>query len=137
MQNIDWEALSRAAWHSRANAFTFKTAVGAALLDERGVIHSGCNIENSRRWSAVHAEVNAIGAMHVTGARKIIAILIAARRESFTPCGDCTDWVIEFGTPETFVAFQGAPGAEIKIYTVHNLMPHHNWETKRESAPVQ
>jgi cytidine deaminase len=59
------------------------------------------------------------------GEKKIVAIIIVAKRQKFTPCGGCMDWIFQFGGKECKVAFQPEPGAPFVIYTAGDLMPHY------------
>lgn len=117
------EELAEAAWCVRERAFVFgKTKVGCALLADDGRIYVGCNVEHKFRCHDVHAEVNAISSMVAGGGCQIIAIVIAAERDHFTPCGGCMDWIIQFGS-NSVVAFQGRPGSEMVQHSAHELMP--------------
>jgi cytidine deaminase len=121
-----WSALSESAWACRERAFILgKTRVGAALLadGEAACVVAGCNVEHKYRCHDVHAEVNAISSMVSSGASRLRAILIAAERERFTPCGACMDWIFQFGGPECLVAFQTAPDGPITIFMAQQLMP--------------
>lgn len=124
--DITWKALSSAAWEVRENAFILgKTKVGAAVLSEGGKIYVGCNVEQRYRNHDVHAEVNAISSMISNGENKIIAILVAAEREKFTPCGSCLDWIFQFGGENTLVAYQTFKDSKLVIYPAKELMPHY------------
>ena len=59
----------------RAHAPYSRFPVGAALRDERGVIHAGCNVENAAYPVGTCAEAGAIAAMVAAGGRRIAAIL--------------------------------------------------------------
>ncbi len=121
-----WAKLSVEAWKARDNAFIFgKTKVGAALMSTDGRIFVGCNVEHIFRSHDIHAEVNAISSMVAAGSQKVIAILVAAERERFTPCGACMDWIFQHGGVACVVAFQAKPDAELHIYEAHELMPHY------------
>jgi cytidine deaminase len=123
---IKWPDLSLAAWGVRENAHLFgKTKVGAALISQDGKIFTGCNVEHLFRSHDIHAEVNAIGNMIAGGEKKIIAILIVAEREKFTPCGGCMDWIFQFGDSDCLVGFQNIKEGVITIYTSGELMPHY------------
>jgi cytidine deaminase len=125
-QEINWLALSEAAWNCRENASIIgKTKVGAALLSVGGNIYEGCNVEQVYRNHDVHAEVNAISHMISKGEKRFNAIIIVADRENFTPCGSCLDWIFQFGGPETIIAFQRLRNGGITIYKAKELMPHY------------
>ncbi len=121
-----WQDLAADAWKCRQNAYIQgDTSVGAALLTGKGKIFTGCNAEHIFRCHDVHAEVNAITSMVAAGARDLKAILIAAERGHFTPCGGCLDWIFQFGGADCLVACQSRPGGEIKVFTAGELMPQY------------
>lgn len=126
----DWKErlpeLAAAAWAVRANARILgSTAVGASVLGADGTIYSGCNVEHRFRSHDVHAEVNAIGTMVAAGETRLLAVLVAAERERFTPCGACLDWIFEFGHGECAVAVQNSRGGRTEVLTAADLMPHY------------
>lgn len=122
----DWHNLAKKAWACRENAYLFgKTAVGAAVLTERRQIYSGCNVEHRYRSHDIHAETNAISSMVACGEKRIIAVLVAAERTRFTPCGSCMDWIFQFGGPHCLVGYQGEIGGKIQIHSAHDLMPYY------------
>jgi len=125
-KEVNWKKLSTLAWEARENAFIFgNTKVGSALVTDAEKYFVGCNVEHMFRSHDFHAETNAIGNMIAGGEKKIVAILIAARRERFTPCGGCMDWIFQFGGQDCFVAFQPSPDSEVTIYKASDLMPHY------------
>lgn len=126
MLEIDWERMAKDAWSARSQARVLgNTTVGAAVLDAGGGLWSGCNIEHKFRCHDVHAEVNAISSMISSGAREIVAVLVVANRERFTPCGGCMDWIFEFGGPKVRVGFQREPGGDVEVLSAGELMPHY------------
>lgn len=126
MTFIDLRRLGIEAWKVRDNAHLHgKTAVGAAVLSQQGFIYTGCNVEHRFRSHDVHSEVNALTTMTTNGDGPAIAVLIAADRDNFTPCGSCLDWIFELGGPSCTVGFQPAPGAPITIHRADELMPHY------------
>ena len=126
METINWLELSQKAWVTRERAFILgNTKVGAALLSNMGNIFSGCNVEHIYRCHDIHAEVNAISNMVSHGENKFLAILIAAERKKFTPCGSCMDWIMQHGGENCVVAYQNEPNGEIYKFTAKELMPHY------------
>lgn len=71
--------------------------VGAALEDDTGRIHTGCNIENATYGLTVCAERVAIFKAMSEGARKFRRIAVAADTRTLTPpCGACRQIIWEF-----------------------------------------
>jgi cytidine deaminase len=119
-----WIKLAGKAWKVRENSHTFGgTKVGCALLSNDGLIFTGCNVEHRFRSHDIHAETNAISSMIASGQIKIIAILVVAKRNMFTPCGACMDWIYQFGGPSCMVAYQVEQGGDIKKFRAADLMP--------------
>jgi cytidine deaminase len=93
------QALLSAALKARENAFApysnFK--VGAALEDETGLVHTGCNVENATYGLTVCAERVAVLKAISEGVRRFRRIVVAADSPSFTPpCGACRQILWEF-----------------------------------------
>lgn len=118
--------LSKRAWEARDNSRILgKTRVGCAVLDEKGSVFAGCNVEHRFRSHDIHAEVAAISAMVTAGGNELVAIFIAAERERFTPCGACLDWIFELGGDRCLVFSQSSASADALRYTALELMPHY------------
>jgi cytidine deaminase len=118
------KVLAERAWEVRERAFIYGgTKVGCAVLAGDGRIFVGCNVEHRFRSHDVHAEVNAIGSMIAAGGVCVRAILVAAKREFFVPCGACMDWIIQFGAGECIVAFSGDRDGAAVCYRSSQLMP--------------
>ncbi len=81
--------------HAHAPYSNFK--VGAALEDENGRLHSGCNIENATYGLTVCAERVAIFKALSEGFRKFRRLAVAADTPQLTPpCGACRQIIWEF-----------------------------------------
>ena len=94
---------SRAARAARAHAYApySKFAVGAALLDEQGRIHAGCNVENAAYPQGLCAEAVALGHLVLAGGRRITAaVVVGVGPRLVTPCGGCRQKLREFGADE-------------------------------------
>lgn len=97
--------------------------VGAAIRDEAGSIHSGCNIENASYPQGWCAEPSAISAMIMSGAARISEVCVwADSAQPCTPCGGCRQKLAEFGTAETVVISAG-PDGERGRWTLGELLP--------------
>ncbi len=119
-------ALSEAAWSVRNNAHLHgRTHVGCAVLSDDGQIFVGCNIEHRFRSHDIHAEVNAISTLVAAGKRKLRAVLIAAERDRFTPCGSCLDWIFELGGEDCLVLSEQLPGKPADYHRARDLMPYY------------
>ncbi|WP_158691025.1 cytidine deaminase [Streptomyces sp. 351MFTsu5.1] len=117
-------ALSQAAWEARSRARVHgPTPVGCGALADDGRIFQGCNIEHRFRSHDIHAETNAISTLVGAGARKLVAVLIAAERERFTPCGGCMDWIFEIGGDDCLVISEKRPGEVNHELQAIELMP--------------
>ncbi|HVZ86836.1 MAG TPA: cytidine deaminase [Polyangia bacterium] len=96
----------------RAHAPYSKFSVGAAVLDERGRIHVGCNVENASYGLTVCAERHAVAAAVAAGARRIRAVAVTSgSRPPATPCGACRQVLAELGAADTEVIIAGPTGA--------------------------
>ena len=115
---IDQERLIKAATAVRQSAYAphSKYRVGAALQDELGRIHIGCNVENASFPQGSCAEANAVGAMVSAGGRRIVAIAVLGGHdslESCTPCGGCRQIISEFADENTRIFLKGENGFDI------------------------
>jgi cytidine deaminase len=102
--------------------FRFANAAYPTIFREMFI---GCNVEHRFRSHDVHAEVNAITSMITSGRTGLVAVVIAAERERFTPCGSCMDWIYQFGGPTCRVGYQSNPGGEITVLSAEELMPYY------------
>jgi len=108
----------------RAYAPYSRFPVGAAVLDEQGRIHAGCNVENAAYPQGVCAEVGALSAMVLAGGRSVQAVLVAGEGEGLvTPCGGCRQKIREFAGPQTPILIADARRLRAR-FTLAELLPH-------------
>jgi cytidine deaminase len=93
------DPLILAALGARGNAHApfsqFK--VGAAILDDEGKVHTGCNVENATYGLTVCAERIAVFKAISEGARNFVRVAVVADTEKLTPpCGACRQILWEF-----------------------------------------
>ena len=124
---MDDEQLIEAAKNVRQNAYAPYSSyfVGAAIVDDRGDIHTGCNVENSAYPEGNCAEANAIGAMVAAGGKKISVIAAVGGGDDLefcTPCGGCRQSILEFSDENTRIILINEEG-EIQKYSVDELLP--------------
>ncbi|MBY0299017.1 MAG: cytidine deaminase [Methylobacterium sp.] len=108
---------------ARAHAPYSRFRVGAAVRDETGAVHAGCNVENAAYPVGTCAEAGAIAAMVAGGGRRIAAILVLGEGEALvTPCGACRQRIREFASPDTPVHVAGPEGVR-RSFTLGALLP--------------
>ncbi|MDJ0941279.1 MAG: cytidine deaminase [Woeseiaceae bacterium] len=110
----------------RAYAKYSNYRVGAALVDEHGNVHVGCNVENAAYPQGSCAEAGAISAMVAAGGMRIVAIAVAGgsdRVTACTPCGGCRQRINEFADDETRIIVMD-DGDEWRAYSIDELLPH-------------
>jgi cytidine deaminase len=94
---LDDLASAAVAAREHAHAPFSKFRVGAALEDESGRVHSGCNVENASYGLTLCAERVAVFKAISEGARRFRRIAIAADTDTLTPpCGACRQILWEF-----------------------------------------
>jgi cytidine deaminase len=119
------EALIAAARAVRAQAHApySRFAVGAAVLDEAGRVHAGCNVENAAYPQGWCAETSAIAAMVAAGGRRIEAVAVCAvAAEPVTPCGGCRQRIREFAADDCPI-FVADEQALVATFTLGQLLP--------------
>lgn len=121
------EQLIEAAKEARENAHApySNYFVGAAIVDDQGNVHRGCNVENAAYPEGNCAEVNAIGAMIAGGGKKISVIAAVGGSEALefcTPCGGCRQSILEFSDDDTRVILINEEG-NIQKYSIDDLLP--------------
>ncbi len=118
------EPLLEAAIAARENAVApfSKFRVGAAIEDEQGRIHTGCNVENASYGLTICAERVAVFKALSEGVRKFQRVAVAADTDDLTPpCGACRQILWEFcGDCEvTLVNLQG----KTEMFRMSQLLP--------------
>lgn len=108
---IDWPSLRAAASASQQHAYApySQFRVGAAALIDDGRIISGCNIENASYGLTLCAECAVLGALHMGGGGRIVAICCVGNDKPVTPCGRCRQLLWEHGGAELLVDVEGEP----------------------------
>ncbi len=123
---MDLEALLAAARAVRAHAHApySNFAVGAALLDEQGRIHAGCNVENAAYPQGLCAEAVALGHLVAAGGRRIVAAVVVGEGTSVvTPCGGCRQKLREFAADDLPIVAADLHSVRAR-FTLGGLLPH-------------
>ena len=121
----DVQRLVAAATAARGCAYApySRFQVGAAVLDEQGRIHAGCNVENAAYPEGTCAEAGAIAAMVLAGGRRIVGVAVCGEHpEPVTPCGGCRQRLREFAADGTPVLVADPTGLRAR-YTLGELLP--------------
>lgn len=121
------QALLAAARHARSRAYAPYSGyqVGAAVLDDLGRIHVGCNVENAAYPQGLCAEAAALAAMVLAGSQRAQAVLVVGRGSTgawVTPCGGCRQRLREFGSPDLLI-LSASDTAVGPSYTLRQLLP--------------
>ena len=100
--------------------------VGAAIIDENGSVHIGCNVENAAYSQVSCAEAGAIAAMVAAGGQRIVTIAVAGgsgERTAFcTPCGGCRQRIAEFADGATRIIVKDEDN-DWHEFTIDALLP--------------
>ena len=98
-------------------------AVGAAVLDEQGRIHAGCNVENAAYPQGLCAEAGALAHMVMAGGTKVLAVAVVGDApQPVTPCGGCRQKLREFAADDTPVVVADLHTVRGR-YTLGELLP--------------
>lgn len=118
-------ALVRAALRARKKAYApySQYPVGAVVVDSKGKLHSGCNVENASYPAGICAERTAIAKMVSRGGRQLRCVVVAASSEEpVFPCGICLQVIQEFGRNAQLIAVNRR-GTVYQKAAVSNLFP--------------
>jgi len=122
---VEFDDLLEAARAARSYAYApySEFAVGAALMDEQGRIHAGCNVENAAYPQGLCAEAVALGHLVLAGGQRITAVAVVGEGAALvTPCGGCRQKLREFGSDEVPVVV-GDMTTERARFTLGELLP--------------
>jgi len=101
-----------------------KFLVGAAVRDENGKIHGGCNIENAAYPQGWCAETSAIAAMIMSGGHAIAEMAVIGTGDLLcTPCGGCRQKIREFAKGNVKIHMCGEDGKVKQTFTLDELLP--------------
>ena len=116
-----WDAARRVRAHAHAPYSRF--AVGAAVLDEQGRVHAGCNVENAAYPQGWCAETSALAAMVSAGGRRVAAVVVVGEAaDPVTPCGGCRQKLREFAADDCPIIV--ADGQRVRgRFTLGQLLP--------------
>ncbi len=107
----------------RAYAPYSKFHVGAAVRDEDGGIHGGCNVENAAYPQGTCAEAAAIAALVAAGKKRVLeCAVIGPGPEVITPCGGGRQKLRELAGDDVKVHLCGPDGLH-RTVTVSELLP--------------
>lgn len=108
----------------RACAPYSKFLVGAALLTDKGEIVSGANVESASYGLTCCAERIALFKALTDGKKKFQAIAVTARVDGGAmPCGACRQLLAEYAPNATVWIADCDKPADIKEFTVTELLP--------------
>jgi cytidine deaminase len=116
-----------AAIDARDNAYCRYSGyrVGAAIIDDQGRLHVGCNIENAAYPLGSCAEAAAIAAMVLEGGKRIVRIAVAGGSGDLgpcTPCGGCRQRIQEFADENTVIITMD-DSRDWQRYSIAELLP--------------
>jgi cytidine deaminase len=108
---------------TRAHAPYSRFHVGAAVRDEDGDIHGGCNVENAAYPQGLCAEAAAIAALVGSGGKRVLECAVAGPGpEVITPCGGCRQKLREFASDDLRIHLCGPDGLH-RTVTLGQLLP--------------
>ena len=120
---IDAARIARESAYCDYSAFS----VGAAILDEAGNVHIGCNVENAAYPLGNCAEAAAIAAMILGGGKTIVRIAVVGGSHGddpsgCTPCGGCRQRIFEFSDADTVIDAMDDSG-KWREFSIAELLP--------------
>ena len=107
----------------RAHAPYSRFHVGAAVRDEEGGVHGGCNVENAAYPQGLCAEASAIAALVGAGRKRVLeCLVIGPGPDLITPCGGCRQKLREFASGDLKIHLCGPDGLH-RTVTLEQLLP--------------
>ncbi len=107
----------------RAYAPYSKFHVGAAVRDEEGGLHGGCNVENAAYPQGICAEGAAIAALVSSGKRRVLeCLVIGPGPDLITPCGGGRQKLREFAANDLKIHLCSPDGLH-RTVTLGQLLP--------------
>jgi cytidine deaminase len=125
MEEASLQALIQAARAARGKAYApySKFSVGAAVLDEQGRIHAGCNVENAAFPQGWCAETSALAHMVMAGGARVLAVAVVGESaHPVTPCGGCRQKLREFAALDAPVIAADMASERLRM-TLGELLP--------------
>ncbi len=126
VSDADLQALVEAARAVRAHGHApySKFLVGAAVLDETGRVHAGCNVENAAYPQGWCAETSALAHLVSAGGRRVRAVaVVGVAADPVTPCGGCRQKLREFAAGDCPVWIADLNTVRLRT-TLADLLPH-------------
>ena len=109
----------------KAHAPYSRFLVGAAMRDEHGCVHAGCNIENAAYPQGWCAEATAISALIMAGGTAITEVVVMGNGDALcTPCGGCRQKIREFAEGNVMIHCCTEEGELIRSFTLDELLPY-------------
>ncbi|MGH8290087.1 MAG: cytidine deaminase [Steroidobacteraceae bacterium] len=97
--------------------------VAAAVIDERGRVFTGVNVENISYGLSMCAERVAIFSAIAAGARRITALAVTSSgADRLSPCGACRQVIAEFSASDAPIYCDAA--GKPHRWTVSELLPN-------------
>ncbi len=112
---------------TRQNAYApySKFQVGAALIDDQGKMHPGCNVENASYGGTICAERNAMLRAVADGAKTVKDVVVVTKMNPpAPPCAICLQVLSEFATEQTRVWLGDLNGVKESML-LSELLPRH------------
>jgi cytidine deaminase len=121
------EDIINAATDARENSYCHYSGycVGAAIIDDQGHLHVGCNVENAAYPLGNCAEAAAIAAMVLEGGKFIDRIAVvggSGDATPCTPCGGCRQRIYEFADDATIIITMDDSN-DWQRYSIAELLP--------------